>query len=132
MPPAPAFAEAAAAALALAVAGLDAALLAAGLALGAAGPAGPPHATRSTAASAGLTLVRMGPPSVDLNYQLPYVVAKAKGFFQAEGIDVQMNLVAGNIAVPALLKGEIELTNHGAAMQATMQGAGSMKSVYFP
>src|SRR5947209_3937238 len=52
MPPAPGFAEAAAAASALAVAGLDAALLAAGLALGAAGAAGPPHATRSTAASA--------------------------------------------------------------------------------
>jgi NitT/TauT family transport system substrate-binding protein len=101
-------------------------------------PAGSAAAKPSAAGSAAakpsgqLTVVKMGPPSVDLNYQLPYAVAKAKGYFQAEGIDAQMNLVAGNIAVPALLKGEIDLTNHGAAMQATMQGAGSMKSVYFP
>ena len=83
-------------------------------------------------AASGLTLVRMGPPSVDLNYQLPYVVARNQGYFQTEGIDAQMNLVAGNIAVPALLKGELDLTNHGAAMTATMQGAGATKSVWFP
>jgi NitT/TauT family transport system substrate-binding protein len=59
-------------------------------------------------------------------------VAKVKGYFQAEGIDAQMNLVAGNVAVPALLKGEIDMTNHGSAMLASMQGAGSMKSIYFP
>ncbi|HEX6511693.1 MAG TPA: ABC transporter substrate-binding protein [Chloroflexota bacterium] len=98
----------------------------------AAASAKPAASAAASAKPSALTVVRMGPPSVDLNYQLPFVVAKAKGYFQSEGIDAQMNLVAGNVAVPALLKGEIDLTNHGAAMQATMQGAGSMKSIYFP
>ncbi len=91
-----------------------------------------PSGSAAAKPSGGLTTVKMGPPSLDLNYQLPFAVAKAKGFFQAEGIDAEMNLVAGNVAVPALLKGEIDLTNHGSAMAATMQGAGSMKSIYFP
>jgi NitT/TauT family transport system substrate-binding protein len=106
----------------------------------AASSAAKPSAVASTAAAgasakpaaSGLVTLKMGPPSTDPNYSLPFAVAKAKGYFAAEGLDVQMELIAGNLAAPALLKGEIDFAAHSSAMQATMQGAGSMKAVFSP
>lgn len=83
-------------------------------------------------AASGTVLLKMGPPSTDPNYSLPYAVAKGKGYFAAEGLDVQLQLIAGNLAAPALIKGETDFSAHSAAMQATMQGAGKLKAVFSP
>ena len=50
--------------------------------------------------------VRFAYPAKSLNY-LPVTLGREKGIFQAEGIDLQMVLVASTIQVTALTTGDI-------------------------
>src|SRR5687768_7009522 len=63
--------------------------------------------------------VRFAYPAKSLNY-LPITMGRNKGIFQAEGIDLQMILVASTIQVAALTTGDI---NFSGAQSQVMAGA---------
>ena len=63
--------------------------------------------------------VRFAYPAKSLNY-LPITMGRDKGMFQAEGIDLQMVLVASTIQVTALTTGDIDFSG---AQSQVMAGA---------
>ena len=63
--------------------------------------------------------VRFAYPAKSLNY-LPITMGRDKGIFQAEGIDLQMILVASTIQVAALTTGDIDFSG---AQSQVMAGA---------
>jgi NitT/TauT family transport system substrate-binding protein len=63
--------------------------------------------------------IRFAYPAKSLNY-LPITMGRDKGIFQAEGIDLQMILVASTIQVAALTTGDIEFSG---AQSQVMAGA---------
>ena len=63
--------------------------------------------------------VRFAYPAKSLNY-LPITMGRDKGMFQAEGIDLQMVLVASTIQVAALTTGDIDFSG---AQSQVMAGA---------
>ena len=63
--------------------------------------------------------VRFAYPAKSLNY-LPITMGRDKGIFQAEGIDLQMVLVASTIQVTALTTGDIDFSG---AQSQVMAGA---------
>ncbi|HEX2226153.1 MAG TPA: ABC transporter substrate-binding protein [Candidatus Binatia bacterium] len=63
--------------------------------------------------------VRFAYPAKSLNY-LPMTLGRDKGLFQAEGIDLQMILVASTIQVTALTTGDIDFSG---AQSQVMAGA---------
>lgn len=63
--------------------------------------------------------VRFAYPAKSLNY-LPITMGRDRGIFQAEGIDVQMVLVASTIQVTALTTGDIDFSG---AQSQVMAGA---------
>jgi len=63
--------------------------------------------------------VRFAYPAKSLNY-LPITIGRDKGIFQAEGIDLQMILVASTIQVAALSTGDIDFSG---AQSQVMAGA---------
>ena len=63
--------------------------------------------------------VRFAYPAKSLNY-LPVTLGRDKGIFQAEGIDLQMVLVASTIQVTALTTGDIDFSG---AQSQVMAGA---------
>ena len=63
--------------------------------------------------------VRFAYPAKSLNY-LPITMGRDKGLFQAEGIDLQMVLVASTIQVTALTTGDIDFSG---AQSQVMAGA---------
>jgi NitT/TauT family transport system substrate-binding protein len=63
--------------------------------------------------------VRFAYPAKSLNY-LPITMGREKGIFQAEGIDLQMVLVASTIQVAALTTGDIDFSG---AQSQVMAGA---------
>jgi NitT/TauT family transport system substrate-binding protein len=63
--------------------------------------------------------VRFAYPAKSLNY-LPITIGRDKGMFQAEGIDLQMILVASTIQVAALTTGDIDFSG---AQSQVMAGA---------
>jgi NitT/TauT family transport system substrate-binding protein len=63
--------------------------------------------------------VRFAYPAKSLNY-LPVTLGREKGIFQAEGIDLQMVLVASTIQVTALTTGDIDFSG---AQSQVMAGA---------
>ncbi len=63
--------------------------------------------------------VRFAYPAKSLNY-LPITLGRDKGIFQAEGIDLQMVLVASTIQVAALTTGDIDFSG---AQSQVMAGA---------
>ena len=63
--------------------------------------------------------VRFAYPAKSLNY-LPITIGRDKGMFQAEGIDLQMVLVASTIQVTALTTGDIDFSG---AQSQVMAGA---------
>ena len=70
--------------------------------------------------------VRFAYPAKSLNY-LPVTLGRDKGIFQAEGIDLQMVLVASTIQVTALTTGDIDFS--GAQSQVMAGAARDRKSV---
>ncbi|MGH7855017.1 MAG: hypothetical protein ACREP3_16330, partial [Candidatus Binatia bacterium] len=63
--------------------------------------------------------VRFAYPAKSLNY-LPITMGREKGIFHAEGIDLQMVLVASTIQVTALTTGDIDFSG---AQSQVMAGA---------
>ena len=63
--------------------------------------------------------VRFAYPAKSLNY-LPVTLGREKGIYQAEGIDLQMVLVASTIQVTALTTGDIDFSG---AQSQVMAGA---------
>ncbi len=76
-------------------------------------------ATISSTVSSAADRVRFAYPAKSLNY-LPVTLGREKGIFQAEGIDLQMVLVASTIQVTALSTGDIEFSG---AQSQVMAGA---------
>lgn len=70
-----------------------------------------------------------GVPTRDYGY-FPTYVAQAKGFFAQEGLDVKVVVMRSNVAVPALLSGEVQFATAGSAINAALRGA-PLRAVYF-
>jgi ABC-type nitrate/sulfonate/bicarbonate transport system substrate-binding protein len=67
--------------------------------------------------------VMIATPSQGL-YELPVVVAMRNGYFRTEGLEVQKIQIQPEIAVKALLAGEVDyVSDWGASVQAAMTGA---------
>jgi ABC-type nitrate/sulfonate/bicarbonate transport system substrate-binding protein len=76
-------------------------------------------------------VLKMGVPTIDVNYLLPVVIAEAQGYFQEEGVAPQlleMSTTAGNAA---LMNGELDLAAGSGAIVAAIQGADA-RAVFFP
>ena len=67
----------------------------------------------------GADRIRFAYPAKSLNY-LPVTLGREKGIYQAEGIDLQMVLVASTIQVTALTTGDIDFSG---AQSQVMAGA---------
>src|SRR5262245_54053998 len=77
----------------------------------------------SSAFCAAAEQVMIATPSRGL-FELPVVVAMRNGYFRTEGLDVQKIQIQPEIAVKALLAGEVDyISAWGATVQAAMTGA---------
>ncbi|HEX6439848.1 MAG TPA: ABC transporter substrate-binding protein, partial [Candidatus Binatia bacterium] len=76
----------------------------------------------SSAAFAQLKKVRLAIPTVDI-VTLPLKMAQAKGFYQKEGLDVEIILIAGALGVRAVLGNSVEFTTaSGSILAAAARG----------
>ena len=73
------------------------------------------------AAAAELTRLRISIPGIGTT-SYPLIMAQKKGYFRAEGYDVELIPMAGGLAVKTLMAGEVNTTSAG-TLVATMQGA---------
>jgi ABC-type nitrate/sulfonate/bicarbonate transport system substrate-binding protein len=85
-----------------------------GFALIVAGPADP--ASGAEPARLRISIPGLGSTSY------PLIMAQKKGYFRAEGFDVELIPMTGGLAVKTLMAGEVNLTSAG-TLVATMQGA---------
>src|SRR4051812_13330572 len=75
--------------------------------------------------------VRIGMPSFSLSFVAPKV-AQAKGFFTAEGLDVELIQMATNITVVALTTKDIDYsTASGAVLRSAVRGLPVKVVMYF-
>ena len=65
----------------------------------------------------------------DFGY-LPLYVARSKGFFKDEGLDLKVIVVNSRVSVPALISNEIHFGIGGPSMTAAIRGA-PLKAVFF-
>ena len=70
-----------------------------------------------------------GISSPDFGYLTSYL-ARAKGFFENEGLDLKIVVMRSSVSVPALVTGEVQFAVHGSAMTAALKGA-PLKAVFF-
>jgi NitT/TauT family transport system substrate-binding protein len=76
----------------------------------------------ATTASAQLKKVRLAIPTVDI-VTLPLKMAQAKGFYQKEGLEVEIILIAGALGVRAVLGNSVEFsTASGSILAAAARG----------
>ena len=75
----------------------------------------------STANAADLTRLRISIPGLGSS-SYPLIMAQKKGYFRAEGYDVELIPMAGGLAVKTLMAGEVNLTAAGTVV-AIVQGA---------
>jgi NitT/TauT family transport system substrate-binding protein len=75
--------------------------------------------------------MKVAVPTTDVNYFLPISVAKARGFFEQEGIEQQTIEMSTTASTTAMLNKEVDLATHSGAMLAAAQGADS-RAVFFP
>ena len=73
--------------------------------------------------------IRIGFPSVAFQ-ELPLFAANKRGFFRAEGLDVELVQIAGAPAVAALLSGDVDYITHNSRIIATAVRGGGVKSVF--
>ena len=74
------------------------------------------------AATAEAKLIRVG--AAGLLNQVPVHVANDKGYFQAEGLEVQLIVMSASVANQALIGGNVEFaTASGSSISAIMAGA---------
>jgi ABC-type nitrate/sulfonate/bicarbonate transport system substrate-binding protein len=73
-------------------------------------------------ASAQLKKVRLAIPTVDI-VTAPLKMAQAKGFYQKEGLEVEIILVTGSLGVPAVLGNSVDFTTaSGSILAAAARG----------
>ncbi len=70
-----------------------------------------------------------GISSPDFGYLTSYL-ARARGFFENEGLDLKIVIMRSSVSVPALVTGEVQFAVHGSAMTAALKGA-PLKAVFF-
>lgn len=73
--------------------------------------------------------VRIGFPSIAFQ-ELPLFAASKRGFFRAEGLNVELVQIAGSPAVAALLSGDVDYITHNSRIVATAVRGGGVKSVF--
>jgi len=73
------------------------------------------------ALAAELTRLRISIPGLGTT-SYPLIMAQKKGYFRAEGYDVELIPMTGGLAVKTLMAGEVNLTSAG-TLVASMQGA---------
>jgi ABC-type nitrate/sulfonate/bicarbonate transport system substrate-binding protein len=73
--------------------------------------------------------IRIGFPSVAFQ-ELPLFAASKRGFFRAEGLNVELVQIAGSPAVAALLSGDVDYITHNSRIIATAVRGGGVKSVF--
>ena len=73
--------------------------------------------------------IRIGFPSVAFQ-ELPLFAASKRGFFRAEGLQVELIQIAGSPAVAALLSGDVDYITHNSRIIATAVRGGGVKSVF--
>ncbi|HEY1269410.1 MAG TPA: ABC transporter substrate-binding protein [Candidatus Binatia bacterium] len=84
-----------------------------------------------TAGAQPLEKVRVGMPSFSLSFVAPKV-AQAKGFFAAEGLDVELIQMATNITVVALTTKDIDYSSaSGAVLRSAVRGLPVKVVMYF-
>jgi ABC-type nitrate/sulfonate/bicarbonate transport system substrate-binding protein len=76
---------------------------------------------QTNAAAAELTRLRISIPGLGSS-SYPLIMAQKKGYFRAEGYDVELIPMAGGLAVKTLMAGEVNLTSAGTVV-AILQGA---------
>ncbi len=67
--------------------------------------------------------------TIDFGY-LPTLLARSKGFFVQEGLDLKLLVVSVRVSVPALLSREVHFAAAGSSMPAALKGA-PLKAVYY-
>ncbi len=77
--------------------------------------------SHSDATAAELTRLRISIPGLGTT-SYPLIMAQKKGYFRAEGYDVELIPMTGGLAVKTLMAGEVNLTSAG-TLVASMQGA---------
>jgi ABC-type nitrate/sulfonate/bicarbonate transport system substrate-binding protein len=76
----------------------------------------------ATGGSAQLKKVRLAIPTVDI-VTLPLKMAQAKGFYQKEGLEIEIILIAGALGVRAVLGNSVEFsTALGSILAASARG----------
>jgi ABC-type nitrate/sulfonate/bicarbonate transport system substrate-binding protein len=73
--------------------------------------------------------IRIGFPSVAFQ-ELPLFAANKRGFFRAEGLNVELVQIAGAPAIAALLSGDVDYVTHNSRIIATAVRGGGVKSVF--
>ena len=73
--------------------------------------------------------IRIGFPSVAFQ-ELPLFAASKRGFFHAEGLNVELIQIAGSPAVAALLSGDVDYITHNSRIIATAARGGGVKSLF--
>jgi ABC-type nitrate/sulfonate/bicarbonate transport system substrate-binding protein len=73
--------------------------------------------------------LRIGFPSVAFQ-ELPLFAASKRGFFRAEGLNVELVQIAGSPAVAALLSGDVDYITHNSRIIATAARGGGVKSLF--
>src|SRR5687767_15805692 len=73
--------------------------------------------------------IRIGFPSVAFQ-ELPLFAASKRGFFRAEGLNVELVQIAGAPAIAALLSGDVDYVTHNSRIIATAVRGGGVKSVF--
>lgn len=69
-----------------------------------------------------LTKVVEALPTHDVGY-LPSIVAREKGYFASEGLQVELPVMTSQVSIPALTNKEVTFAAHGSAQRAAYQGA---------
>ena len=67
--------------------------------------------------------------TVDFGY-LPTLLARSKGFFVQEGLDLKLLVVSVRVSVPALMSREVHFAAAGSSMPAALKGA-PLKAIYY-
>ena len=67
--------------------------------------------------------------TLDFGY-LPTLLARSKGFFVQEGLDLKLLVVSVRVSVPALLSREVHFAAAGSSMPAALKGA-PLKAIFY-
>jgi NitT/TauT family transport system substrate-binding protein len=77
-----------------------------------------------------LTKVVQAMPTISFGSALPAMVGIEQGFYRAEGIDLQLPVMASAPAIAAVVSGQVDIATGGTAIRAAMQGA-PLKTILF-